>query len=58
MAERPVAEFHAEQIDVHLTTDGQWASLVLVNETQGLTVSLPRQALEAFRDRISRVLEP
>jgi hypothetical protein len=56
MTERPAAEFHADEIDVHLTTDRQWASLLLVNPTQAVKVSMSVAALERLRDRISRVL--
>jgi hypothetical protein len=44
MTDMPPAEFHAEEIDVHLTIDGTMAMLTLVNQTQGLSVTLPRPA--------------
>ena len=56
MTERPAAEFHADRIDVHMTTDGTVAMLTLVNPTQGLSVTLPRWGLKLLRDRISEVL--
>jgi hypothetical protein len=46
MIKRPLAELHADVIDVHLTSDGAFAALGIANERQALIVSLPRDALE------------
>ncbi len=48
MTERPLAELHADAIDVHLTFDGAFAALGIVNGSQAYIVSLPRDALEEF----------
>ena len=52
----PPAEFHALEIDVHLSSSGPFASLMLVNETQTLTVSLLLAALQRLQARIAGVL--
>ncbi len=57
MTERPVAELHADAIDVHLTSDGTFAALAIVNEAQAFTVSLPRVALEEFIRRAAEKLK-
>ncbi len=46
MTKRPLAELHADTIDIHLTSDGAFAALGIVKGTQALIVSLPRDALE------------
>jgi hypothetical protein len=48
MTERPLAELHADAIDVHLSFDGAFAALGIVNGSQAYIVSLPRDALEEF----------
>ncbi len=48
MSERPLAEHHADAIDVHLTFDGAFAALGIVNGSQAFIVSLPRDVLEEF----------
>jgi hypothetical protein len=49
--------FNAEQIDVHLTTDGRAAMLTIVNQAQGFEVTLPRSALKGLQNRISKALD-
>lgn len=49
--------FDAEQIDVHLTTDGRGALLTIVNQAHGFEVTLPRPALEGLRNRIAQALQ-
>jgi hypothetical protein len=56
MTEKPAAEVHAENIDVHLTENGKFAMLTIMNSTQGLSVTLPRPALESLQARIVAVL--
>jgi len=56
MTERPLAELHADAIDVHLTFDGAFAALGVVNEAQAVIVSLPRDALEEFIVRAAEKL--
>ena len=56
MEQRPAAEFHADAIDVHMDGASPFAMLTIVNAKQGLSVTLPRQALLELRDRISRAL--
>jgi hypothetical protein len=51
MHEKPVAQFHADAVDIHMTPDGAFALLTLVNQTQAQTVSLSRQALDEFLRR-------
>jgi hypothetical protein len=46
MTARPLAELHANAVDVHLTTDGAFAALGIVGGAQAIIVSLPRDALE------------
>ena len=53
----PDADFDAIAMEIHLTTDRQEAALTIIGESGALTVSVPRKALEEFRDRISRVLD-
>jgi hypothetical protein len=48
MTERPLAELHADAIDVHLTFDGAFATLGIVNGSQGYIISLSRDVLEEF----------
>ena len=56
MTEPPAAEFHAETVGVHMTSDGAFAMLTLLNNAQTFTVTLPRQKLEGLGDRIRVVL--
>ena len=49
-------DFEALAIDLHLSEETQIAVLTLVSMHESLEVSLPLQALEAFRDRISHML--
>jgi hypothetical protein len=48
MTERPLAELHADAIEVHLTFDGAFAALEIVSEARAFIISLPRNALEEF----------
>jgi hypothetical protein len=54
MTERPLAEFHADAMDVLLTPDGAFAALGIGNGAELLIVSLPRDALEDF---VARAIE-
>jgi hypothetical protein len=56
MVEIPAANFHADNIDVHMHEGGKIAMLTLVNSTQGVTVTLPRSALENLCRRIENLL--
>ena len=56
MPERPAAGFDAQEIEVTITSHGNFGFLVLVNETERLSVTLPRPALERLRDRICQML--
>jgi hypothetical protein len=49
-------DFEAVAIDVHLIEGTQIAVLTIVSIDNSLEVSLPLQALEQFRDRISHML--
>jgi hypothetical protein len=49
-------DFEALAIDIHLSEGTQIAVLTIVSIDKSLEVSLPLQALEQFRDRISRML--
>ena len=49
-------DLEALAIDVHLIEGTQKALLTIVSIDNGLDVSLPLQALQEFRDRISRML--
>ena len=49
-------DFEALAIDLHVSEETQIAVLTLVSTHESLEVSLPLQALEQFRDRISRML--
>jgi hypothetical protein len=49
-------DFEALAIDLHLSEETQIAVLTLVSTHESLEVSLPLQALEQFRDRISHML--
>jgi hypothetical protein len=49
-------DFEAVAIDVHLIEGTQIAVLTIVSIDNSLEVSLPLQALERFRDRISHML--
>jgi hypothetical protein len=55
---RPIqnADYDAAEIDVGMTEDGTAGTLVIVARPRGITISLPRAALERLRDRISREL--
>ncbi len=46
--DRPLADLHADAIDVHLTFDGAFAALGIVKGSQAYIVSLPRDVLEEF----------
>jgi hypothetical protein len=48
-------DFEALAIDLHLSEETQIAVLTFVSTQESLEVSLPLQALEQFRDRISRM---
>jgi hypothetical protein len=56
MASHLKIDFEALAIDVHLIEGKQIAVLTIVSIDKSLEVSLPLQALEQFRDRISRML--
>ena len=56
MANHLKIDLEALAIDVHLTEGTQIAVLTIVSIDSSLEVSLPLQALEQFRDRISRML--
>jgi hypothetical protein len=56
MANHLKIDFEALAIDVHLIEGTQIAVLTIVSIDNSLEVSLPLQALEQFRDRISRML--
>jgi hypothetical protein len=56
MADHLKIDFEALAIDVHLIEGTQIAVLTIVSVDNGLEVSLPLQALQDFRDRISRML--
>ena len=56
MASHLKIDCEALAIDVHLTEGTQIAVLTIVSTDNSLEVSLPLQALEQFRDRISRML--
>jgi hypothetical protein len=53
---RLMINFEALAIDLHLSEETQIAVLTLVSTHDSLEVSLPLQALEEFRDRISHML--
>ena len=53
MANHLEIDFEALAIDVHLIEGTQIAVLTIVSIDKSLEVSLPLQALEQFRDRIS-----
>jgi len=55
MANHLKIDFEALAIDVHLIEGTQIAALMIVSIDNSLEVSLPLQALEQFRDRISRM---
>jgi len=55
MANHLKIDFEALAIDVHLIEGMQGAVLTIVSIDNSLEVSLPLQALEQFRDRISRM---
>jgi len=55
MANHLKIDFEALAIDVHLIEGTQIAALTIVSIDNSLEVSLPLQALEQFRDRISRM---
>lgn len=57
MTQIPPARFHAEQIDLHLTSDGRSAMLTLTNKIQGFVVTMSREALDHLSSRISNELE-
>ena len=48
-------DFEALAIDLHLSEETQIAVLTLVSTHESLEVSLPLQALEELRDRISHM---
>ena len=56
MANHLKIDFEALAIDVHLSEGKQIAVLTIVSIDNSLEVSLPLQALEEFRDRISHLL--
>jgi hypothetical protein len=56
MASHLKIDFEALAIDVQLIEGMQLAVLTIVSIDNSLEVSLPLQALEQFRDRISRML--
>ena len=56
MANHLKIDFEALAIDVQLIEGMQGAVLTIVSIDNSLEVSLPLQALEQFRDRISRIL--
>jgi hypothetical protein len=56
MANHLKIDFEALAIDVHLSEGTQIAVLTFVSIENSLEVSLPLQALEQFRDRISHIL--
>ena len=56
MANHLEIDLEALAIDVHLIEGTQIAVLTIVSIDNSLEVSLPLQALEQFRDRISRML--
>jgi hypothetical protein len=56
MANHLKIDFEALAIDVQLIEGTQIAVLTIVSIDTSLEVSLPLQALEQFRDRISRML--
>jgi hypothetical protein len=56
MANHLKIDFEALAIDVHLIEGMQGAVLTIVSIDNSLEVSLPLQALEQLRDRISRIL--
>ena len=56
MADHLKIDFEALTIDVHLIEGTQIAVLTIVSIENSLEVSLPLQALEELRDRISRML--
>ena len=56
MANHLKVDFEALAIDVQLTEGTQIAVLTIVSIDNSLEVSLPLQALEQFRDRISHML--
>jgi hypothetical protein len=51
-----MVDFEALAIDLHLSEETQIAVLTLVSTQESLGVSLPLQALEEFRDRMSHML--
>jgi hypothetical protein len=53
---RLMINFEALAIDLHLSEETQIAVLTLVSMHESLEVSLPLQALQRFRDRISHML--
>ena len=55
MANHLKIDFEALAIDVHLIEGTQIAALTIVSIDNSLEVSLPLQALEQFRDRISHM---
>ena len=56
MANHLEIDLEALAIDVHLIERTRIAVLTIVSIDNSLEVSLPLQALEQFRDRISRML--
>ena len=56
MANHLEIDFEALAIDVHSIEETRIAVLTIVSIDNSLEVSLPLQALEQFRDRISRML--
>ena len=56
MANHLEIDLEALAIDVHLIEGTRIAVLTIVSIDNSLEVSLPLQALEQFRDRISRML--
>jgi len=56
MADHLKIDFEALAIDVHLIEGTQIGVLTVVSIDNSLEVSLPLQALEELRDRISRML--
>jgi hypothetical protein len=53
---RPMIDFEALAIDLHLSEESQIAVLTFVSTQESLEVSLSLQALKQFRDRISHML--
>ncbi|HLH11706.1 MAG TPA: hypothetical protein VKV77_07510 [Methylovirgula sp.] len=56
MAQLPTATFHASEVDLHLTSDGSTAMLVLANDLRGFAVTMPRTVLDELHARTTEAL--